>query len=500
VTDHSEWLAVTYGCVTGRDGGALDPSSPFTSCPAFTVLQGTGPGALVGADVVEATHCTPGGLEDDGQCKALTQSAWQIEQNAANNAYDKCHFTTFVAFEWTGGTTAVTHKNVIFANASVPPIPYDFRDYNEATKLWTALDQGCNTANGCTAITIPHNSNESNGQAFIIPSTADGVRQMEQYQRLVEIYQHKGASECPRPDPGDPNADMACAFEQAGDAGAASFVRQGLKDGLSFYTKPGVSSDAGLGPSNPLMLGIVGATDDHNGLPGNVDEGHPDGGPDGSPPHTWVGHAGLFDDTPKARLTGFSENSPGALTGVWAEENTREAIFKALYNRETFATSGPRIQIRFYQTWDSTNHCGGGFPGNIIDGHATPMGGSMPAKPPAGATGGPWLYVSTLQDEVPIARVDIIKAWVDSSGQHEQVIPFEASSNDMTCFRWQDTAYRVSAPVPTFYYARALQQPTPRWSYYDCQSEPGVAGCGAGGNLEVMIQERAWTSPIWALP
>jgi hypothetical protein len=499
VTDHSEWLAVTYGCVSSRDGKPLDPSSPLTGCIKFKALQGTGPGALAGANAVERTNCTPGGLEDDGQCKAVTESAWQIEQNAANNAYDACHFTTFVAYEWTAAGSGILHKNVIFANANVPPIPYDSRDYDVATKLWTALDQGCTSANGCTAITIPHNSNESNGEAFLVPQTAEGVRQMERYQRLVEIYQHKGSSECVAPDAGDPNADMACAFEQAGNGGqgAASFVRQGLKNGLSFYANPG---DAGTTASNPLMLGIVGATDDHNGLPGNVDEGRPDGGPNGSAPHTWVGHGGSLDDTPKARLTLAPTYSPGAITGVWAEENTREAIFKALYNRETFATSGPRIQVRFFQTWDSTNYCGGGFPANIIDAHATPMGGSMPPTPPAGATGAPWLYVSTLQDEVPIARVDIIKAWVDAAGQHEQVIPFDATTNDMTCFRWQDSAYPVTAPVPTFYYARVLQQPTPRWSYYDCESEPGVAGCAAGGDLKVMVQERAWTSPIWALP
>jgi hypothetical protein len=319
---------------------------------------------------------------------------------------------------------------------------------------------------------------------------------MAQYQRLVEIYQHKGASECAPPDPNDPNADMACAFEQAVDAGAASFVRQGLEDGLSFYANARTGSDAGLGGGNPLMLGIVGATDDHNAMPGNVDEGRPDA----SPPHLWPGHLGSLDDTASARLTAFPKFSPGAITGVWAEENTREAIFKALYNRETFATSGPRIQIRFYQTWKSTDYCGGGFPGNIIDGNATPMGGSMPTRPTDGATGGPWLYVSTLQDEVPIARVDIVKAWVDASGQHQQVVHFDAPSYDMACFRWQDAAYDDQAPVPTFYYARALQRPTPRWSYYDCQNAPQVPGCSAGGDLSVMIQERAWTSPIWALP
>ena len=498
VTDHSEWLAVTYGCVSDAQGKPLDPSSPFTQCKVFTDSQGTGPGGAAAGDAFEKLHCQPGGTEESGDCTPLTKSAWQIEQDAANTANDPCNFTAFVAYEWTGtdpDTGGMLHKNVIFANEHVPDQPYDFNDYDVPTKLWTALDTGCTAANNCTAITIPHNSNKSNGSAFVIPDTADGVRQMNQYQRLVEVYQHKGSSECAPVDPNDSTADQACNFEQliVDDGGVTpqSFIRTGLENGLSYYADGGAASDAG----NPLTLGFVGATDDHNGLPGNVLEGKPDAGPNGG----WPGHIGSLDDSPDARLTNNPDFSPGAITGVWAQENTRAQIYQALYNRETFATSGPRIQIRFYEIWDDTNYCNGSFPGGLIDAGGIPMGSNMPSKAKSGSSvTAPWFYVSALKDQDPLAHLDIVKGWVDGSGQHESRKGYDAPATDFTCVRWQDPNYDPT--VPAFYYARVLQTQTPRWSHYDCLNSPGTKGCGPGGNLDIPIQERAWTSPIWALP
>jgi hypothetical protein len=261
-------------------------------------------------------------------------------------------------------------------------------------------------------------------------------------------------------------------------------VRTGLEQGLV---------GAAAGQINPLQMGIVGGTDDHNGTPGNTRES------------TWPGHMGREDDTPTKRLTqGVNDvfRNPGGLTGIWAEQNTREALYAALARRETFATSGTRMIVRFYQTWNLTDPCSDpNFPSAVVAGGGIPMGGtfSLPSTGDAGSSK-PWLVVSAWKDATDLARIDIIKAWVDGSGQvHEAVFPNPATDGAHACVLWQDPTF---VPGPTFYYARVLEAPTPRWSVGDCQ----VAGaanptqCADGGALNVMIQERAWTSPIWYQP
>lgn len=486
VTDHSEWIAATQGCAEFSDGGALDPSSPFTGCELLLAEHDLSVAAVTGATAVLKKNC---GVEDEEQdaaadCISETNEAWNVEQSAANAANVPCTFTTFNAYEWTAmdNTTGATlHKNVIFANEHVPTVPYDFLDYPVATDLWTALDTGCTSAAGCTVMTIPHNSNLSNGHAFDLPSTKAGLDQMVKYQKLVEIYQHKGASECAFPNSlsGDPKCDFEQADkdEDAGIPNLQSFVRTALENGLVDYQDGGV---------NPLMLGIVGATDDHNGLPGNVAES------------TFPGHIGDNDNTARLRLSADGTNfGPGAITGVWAEENTRESIYAALGRRETFATSGTRIAVRFYQTWSATNFCGGGFPGNVIDSGAIPMGGTMSAKP-SGATS-PYFVIDAMKDETDLAEIDVVKGTVVDGQIVETVTPISAAGSPAAmCTTWQDPTFATAAPA--FYYVRVLEQPTPRWSHYDCLAAPDVQGCGPDGGLDVNIQERAWTSPIWFLP
>jgi hypothetical protein len=265
----------------------------------------------------------------------------------------------------------------------------------------------------------------------------------------------------------------------------ANFVRNGLSRGIVAYATSGV---------DPMQMGIVGATDDHNGTPGYVKE------------DTWQGHVGDKDDTAAQRLSGGSRDlNPGGITGVWAPQNTRDDIFAALQRRETFATSGPRIAVRFYQVWNENDYCGalgGGFPANVIADGAVPMGATMPPAP-AGVTA-PQLVVNALKDSADLAEVDIIKAQVVGGTLTEAVHRFTPASagstwsNGSACIRWSDPAFDASGPA--FYYVRVLQVPTWRWSHYDCQQAPASPGCGPGGALDVMIQERAWTSPIWWLP
>lgn len=492
VTDHSEWLTIAYGCGDLLDGGPQGlPKSPFYDTSICQLFRSTNPvqqGINFGAAALEqAKLCSADGGYD---CKPVLQSAWQSEQAAAAAANDPCKFTSLVAYEWTRGLagdggTATLHKNVVFGTDKVPDVPVDFFDYPTQVALWNALDQQCTAQSGCQAITIPHNSNLSQGGAFYVPPGAEAWA--AKYQRLVEIFQHKGGSECFY-DPQNP-ADPACNFEYLGGVTEPnlpqSYVRTALKEGIATYAKT---------KNDTFKLGVVAATDDHNGAPGNTRE------------DTWPGHAGRLDDTPAQRIgnSGVSRgHNPGGLAVVWAEQNTRDSIFSALYRRETYGTSGTRIVVRFYQTWDAGGDpCADpNFPAKLVAAGAVPMGGDMPAAPKTdGAPAAPRLVVYAWKDKTDLARIDVVKGWVDGQGAAQETVKaFPLTANQPACVVWDDTAFTASA---TFYYARVLEQPTPRWSVQDCQAAPGAnpAGCADGGFLATTIQERAWTSPIWWLP
>ncbi len=492
VTDHSEWLGATWVCGMHTDGGSFDPSNPYadsTECQTYRADQGMSADTLVGAAAKVISLECDGGLEGDPACRSLTESAWQVEIQAAHDAYQPCTFTPLVAFEWTKATNGSTlHQNVIFSSESVPQVPLDSTEYTTTGDLWSGLDQACVADAGCQVLTIPHNPNLSEGLAYEIPSGVQAREQMNHYQRLTEIHQHKGNSECAIQD-----ADPTCDFEHVPEAGGGSeypqnFVRHALSSGIAAYA---AMRDAGETPTDPMQMGIVGATDDHNGIPGYVKE------------DTWQGHVGSLDDTPAGRLKSWYHN-PGGLTGAWAEQNTRDSIFAALQRRETFATSGPRIAVRFYQVWNTNDYCGadaggGAFPGNVIAAGGVPMGGTM-----AAGTGSPSFVVNALQDQTALVEVDIIRGAIVGGTLEESVSRFTSSSPNSVwsagsvCLSWSDPGFDPQSPA--YYYVRVLQAPTWRWSHYDCLTDPSDPECAADAGVDVMIQERAWTSPIWWLP
>jgi hypothetical protein len=494
VTDHSEWLGATWGCGVYPDGGAFNASSPYFDSPQCQAYRATAGGAVdsivAAADQVIKLECNDAG-EHDPSCSAFTQSAWQVEIQAAHDAYQPCTFTPLVAYEWTKAENGSTlHQNVIFASESVPQFPLDSTEYTTTADMWSGLDQQCVLDAGCQVLTIPHNPNLSEGLAYQIPPGVQAREQMNHYQRLTEIHQHKGNSECYA---GDAAPDPTCNFEHIPVAGGGSeypqnFVRHALSDGIVTYAQ---MADAGETPTDPLQMGIVGATDDHNGIPGYVKE------------DTWQGHVGSTDDTPAGRLKSWYHN-PGGITGAWAEQNTRDAIFAALQRRETFATSGPRMVVRFYEVGNTSDYCGvdgggGGFPGNVIAAGGVPMGGSMAA----GSTGANFV-VNALKDADDLAEVDIIRGAIEGGTLKETVNRFTPSSpgsvwsGGSVCVEWSDPGFDPTGPA--FYYVRVLQVPTWRWSHYDCQVDPTDPACAPDAGVDVMIQERAWSSPIWWLP
>jgi hypothetical protein len=487
ITDHSEWLAAAYGCGVDLANAPYDPTSPYFASATCGEVRSTDPATET--SVFRSMRPLVDELCDGGECAPVVQSAWQSEQQAAASAYVPCTFTSFVGQEWSRAVDGATlHKNVIFATDHVPPAPIDSVTYPTQADLWNALETQCTVDAGCAAITVPHNSNMSQGGAFLMAPGLEGLS--AKYQRLVEIFQHKGDSECFY-DADAGVGDRECNFEYLGGVtepnDRASYVRSALYRGI----------DRDGGP-NPFMFGFIASTDDHNGTPGNTRE------------DTWPGHAGRFDDTPEKRLAppprgglGLrAGHNPGGLAVAWAEENTRESLFAAFQRRETYATSGTRILVRFYQTWSAADPCSDpGFPAGLVATGAAPMGGTFGA-PPAGASGGPRFVVYAWKDKTDLSRIDVVKLWYDDVGaphesiQHDVIPP---GAGGARCFVWQDATF---TPGPTVYYARVLENPTPRWSMGDCARAPWVDpdACADGGALNITIQERAWTSPIWYAP
>ncbi|MBB3046170.1 hypothetical protein FHR99_000406 [Litorivivens lipolytica] len=476
---------------------------------------------------------------DDGQhCKAAAAGPWQEMQQAAESSYDRserCEFTSFIGYEWTGASEnlANLHRNVIFRNASVPALPFSFVDDPTARGLWNALERDClDQDNGCDALVIPHNSNLSDGYMFNL-TDADGVAltdadlaKRSRLERLVEVMQHKGSSECFF-GPGQME-DELCAFEQlpydkfsgkfmkltsSEPEPNDGFLRDVLNDGLLLQQSKGI---------NPYKMGFIASTDTHLGAPGAVEESNFPGHGGAGEPASVESTKGLPDDL---------EFNPGGLAVVWAEENSRDAIFEGMQRRETYGTSGPRMTVRFFGGADLQRElCVS--PDFVEQAYqkGVPMGSEL-AEMAEGEY--PRFLVSALMDPgtmdspgTPLQRIQIIKGWVDAAGEkHQRVYEIAgnpdngATVNPMNCRQsgegykhlcrvWSDPSFDPSHNA--YYYARVVENPSCRWSQQICVangvncSNPGTVPEG----LEICcsdehrpdIQERAWTSPIWYTP
>jgi hypothetical protein len=319
---------------------------------------------------------------DDVNC--LTQAAlvWQDELDAAEEFYDRtsaCSFTTFPAYEWTNNLNGFNlHRNIIFRNAEVPALPTSYYEEPHVEGLFTALENGClNVAGNCDFVSIPHNSNASGGLMFEAENSdgspltqADAIRRST-HETLVEVFQHKGSSEC---HPASSPNDELCEFEQLqrlqlfGSANpsviplARNFVRNALTDGLRQNDLLG---------ANPFKLGMIGSTDGHQSTPGGTVEAD----------FGTTGHLGLRDATAENILSkigpgGVTTNS-GGLAVLWAEENSRDALFAAMRRREAYATSGTRPIVRFFGGRPPKDLCDS--PSFVEEGYTrgVPMGGEI---------------------------------------------------------------------------------------------------------------------------
>jgi hypothetical protein len=453
-------------------------------------------------------------------------SIWDEQKKITNKHNDPGKFTTLIAFEWTSIPNYQNlHHNVFFRDDKGPDTQFSSFDSVKREDLWSY--QELNRALGHENFSIPHNGNVSNGLMFA-PKTSYGTQITKEWaERSVantvatEIAQTKGYSETiPALSPTDEFAGFETYYKHLLGSGGVtskvdgSFVRQGLITGIGFQEMLG---------ANPYKFGIVGGSDSHDAASDNEE-------------FNFTGVHGNTDKTPKIRLesTGSVAGEPARFfsspttTGVWAPENTRPAIFDAIKKKETYATSGTFIRLRFFGGWD--------YPGDLVQDKefvkkayagGVPMGGDMPPHPEKDYAKVPTFAIWALKDpnSANLDRVQIVKGWYERGYAFEKVydvvwseadkrkvgadgkVPSVGNTVDIKKATYTndigDTQLSAVWKDPDFdpthhavYYARVIEIPTPRWTTFDAKA----LGIDPPKDVAPTLQERAWSSPIWYTP
>jgi hypothetical protein len=461
------------------------------------------------------------------ELQAESRAAWSREIDFANRNYSPGKFTTFIAYEWTSQPNAANlHRNVIFRGDSAP-YPFSAFDSKEPQKLWDWLD--AIRSQGYEALAIPHNGNASNGLMYNwVTEYMDGAyaRQRQLNEPLSEISQSKGASETnPLLSPNDEfagfeNFDFLEQFRLQPGRPQGSYLRDALGGGLVLQKLLG---------ANPFKYGFVGGSDLHSGLSVSDQRDF-----DGS---HWTAYMGGGLPTPVQVAASFGRTTTnesellnlrgtsGNLTGIWAESNTRDALYDALRRRETFATTGTRLQFRFFGGWDLSRNLlqrRDWVSRAYIEG--VPMGGDLPARPTS--VQAPSFAIAAMKDPdgAPLDRVQIIKVWEAGGKQKEKIYDvawaghrkadpatgriaaigdtvdplegtYDASGGAVELKAlWTDPEFDPSRLAA--YYLRVLEIPTPRWSTLMALRYHAALP----KNVPITVQQRGWSSPIWYEP
>ena len=461
------------------------------------------------------------------------RSAWEANNAAAEKYNEPGRFTAFIGFEWTSAPNGNNlHRVVVFrdgadkANRTLPYSQYDSPNPEDLWKYMAAYEK----ETGGRLLAIPHNGNVSGGLMFADvdftgkPLTKEYAADRSRWEPLMEATQQKGDSEThPFLSPNDEFADFG-RWDKVNLTGTAAhkpemaqfeYARPALKRGLKFEEKLGV---------NPFKFGMIGSTDSHTAISaveednyfGKVAIYEPN-------PHRWDHVAVTHKPDPKLNVIGWEMLASG-YAGIWAKENTREAIFDAMKRKEAFATTGSRMTVRFFGGWDfDVKDANTRMPAAIGYEKGVPMGGDL-RNAPAGKA--PMFLAAALKDPLSgnLDRYQIVKGWMDAKGNlHEKVydvawsggrkpgadgkLPPVGNTVDVANATWTNTIGSpeliavwkdpdFDAKQRAFYYGRVIEIPTPRWTAYDAKR----FGIKMDPKVPMTTTERAYTSPIWYTP
>ncbi len=535
ISDHAEGLGVMYQVYEGNPAMMADP----TLARWGKALKEGGQAAADATNELvsaQAQGTLPAPIKDPKIVGPVIRSVWERYTATAEQFNDPGRFTAIIAFEWTsvpGGNNL--HRNVLFRDDKDKAdqiLPFSAWQSEDPEKLWSWM-ASYEEKTGGKVLAIPHNGNLSNGRMFEPsdfarkPLSRDYAERRARWEVLQEVMQTKGASEThPTLSPNDEFANFGIAGWEYGnltledepetpEMRPTMYLRAGLLRGLELEQTLG---------ANPFKFGFIGGTDVHNSLTAIEEDNffgkHVVQEPS---PHRWnhVSKQGFG-------FTRYTWHYTAAgYAGVWATENTREALWDAMQRNETYATSGTRMTVRFFGGWGyadddarSRRLAEAGYAKGV------PMGADLPAAPASAKA--PTFLVAAMKDPLfgNLDRIQIVKGWLDKNGKGQERI-YDVAWGDADRRRigmrgrltpvgdavdvasatwtntigdpelaavWTDPDFEPS--VRAFYYARVIEIPTPRWTAYDAER----FGIQMPPEVEMKHQERAWTSPIWYTP
>ncbi len=530
VSDHSDNMGFFPKLLAGDPAMLADP----TGKRWYDMIQ-SGKGMEAAVEIIQrfSQGTFPKALESLPGTPAF-RSAWTETIKAAEEANDPGRFTAFIGYEWTSTTGGNNlHRNVIFRDdgskaakvepyTTLKPLGSD-----NPRDLWKWMAEYEKKTKG-NVLAIPHNGNVSNGRMFPLIESFSGkpidrayAEERAQWERIYEATQIKGDGEThPFLSPNDEFANferwdkgnLELSQSKKPEMLEFEYARSALKNGLKIEQQIGV---------NPYKFGMIGSTDAHTGLT-TADSDNFFGKTTASEPSAHRLSA-VFLKTPQGTIMDWEQTASG-YAGVWAHENTREALFDAMERREVYATTGPRMTVRFFGGWDyEPQDAKNADIASIGYAKGVPMGGDL-SKGVIGKA--PVFLISALKDPVGanLDRVQVIKGWLDKNGQVAEKIYDVAWSggrkvgadgkvppvgNTVDAAKasysnsiggpslttvWKDPDYDPS--LRAFYYLRVLEIPTPRWTTYDAKR----FGVKMDPKVPVSVQQRAYTSPIWYNP
>ncbi|WP_018262132.1 DUF3604 domain-containing protein [Methylobacterium sp. WSM2598] len=530
VADHSDNLGFFPDLLAGKASILADPTGRKWH---DMILDGRGADAAIEIIIAFSQGTFPKALvyRPDG---SPFRSAWQEIVKAAEQANDPGRFTALIGYEWTSNTAGNNlHRNVIFRDGGEKAsriVPYTTMapfGSDNPRDLWTWM-AAYEEKTGGRLLAIAHNGNVSNGRMFPIVEPGTGRRIDRGYaevrakwERLYEATQIKGDGEThPYLSPNDEFANferwdkgnLDLTAPKTADMLQYEYARSGLKLGLKLEAETGV---------NPYKFGLVGSTDSHTGLSA-VEEDN------------YFGKTSAMEPSAERSSRVFVKGAAGTIyewetsasgyAAVWATENTREALFDAMERRETYATTGPRMLVRFFGGYDfEPADARTRSPALAGYSKGVPMGGDLGAAPPGKA---PTFLVAALKDPIGanLDRYQIVKGWLDDRGEMQEKVydvawsgerkpggdgklPPVGNTVDVASATWSNS---IGSPEliavwkdpdfdpkqRAFYYGRVLEIPTPRWTTYDAK----YYGVKLRPDVPTSLQERAYTSPIWYSP